>query len=323
MKLAEQGKLSDRETLHKQVDRLLDHEHGERLVSDFVGQWLRLYKINATSPDKKLYGEYDELLGNSLVKETEAFFADLIRRNLPTKNLLDSDYTFLNRRLAEHYQIPGVQGQHFRRVQLPKDSVRGGVLTQASVLKTTANGSVTSPVIRGNFVLTNLFGTPPPPPPPSAGSLEPDTRGTTTIREQLAAHRELDSCNSCHRLIDPPGFALESFDPIGGFRTEYRTTGGGGLFSFFKKKPVVDASGVTSSGRKFSNIVEFKKILLDEHEAFTRNLVIQLLVYSTGGEIQFADREVVDEILAQTRDTDFRLRDIIHAVVESRLFRHL
>ena len=319
LQLASKGKLSDQEVLRQQVERLLHHERAARFVDDFLGQWLRLYKINATTPDSRLYWEYDELLGNSLVKETEAFFSELIQRNLPARNLIDSDFTFLNQRLAEHYRIPGVEGHHFRRVELPEESVRGGVLTQASVLKTTANGSVTSPVIRGNFVLTNFFGTPPPPPPPSAGSIEPDTRGTTTIREQLAAHREVESCNRCHRQIDPPGFALESFDPIGAFRTRYRAFVDGQI----REELVVDASGVSAEGKAFSNIREFKEILLEHEEGFATNLITQLVVFSTGGEIQFADREEIAAIANKTRDGDFRLRDIIHVVVQSRLFRDL
>ncbi|MEM7476332.1 MAG: DUF1592 domain-containing protein, partial [Planctomycetota bacterium] len=196
IQLADQGKLSEASTLRSQVERMLNNEKCQRFVQDFLGQWLRLYKIHANTPDQRLYWEYDELLGASLVQETELFFASLIEDNLPAENLIDSNFTFLNRRLAEHYRIHGVKGQQFRRVPLPKDSVRGGVLTQASVLKTTANGSLTSPVIRGNFVLSNFLGVPPPPPPPSAGSIEPDTRGTKTLREQLAAHRDVASCNS-------------------------------------------------------------------------------------------------------------------------------
>ena len=176
---------------------------------------VELYKVNATTPDEKLYPEYDELLGQAVPREPELFFTELVEKNLGLTNLIDSEFTFLNRRLAEHYGIPGVTGQHFRKVTLPKDSSRGGMLTQAAVLKTTANGTVTSPVTRGNFVLTSILGTPPP--PPTIGSIEPNTRGKTTIRQILAAHRNNETCNKCHREIDPPGFALESFDPIGGF----------------------------------------------------------------------------------------------------------
>ena len=216
-----------------------------------------------------------------------------MKENLSLCNLIDSDFTFVNRRLAEHYGIPGIEGQAFRKIQLPQDSPRGGVLTQAAILKTTANGTTTSPVTRGNFVLTNFLGTPPSPPPPGVGSIEPDTRGQTTIREILTAHRKIESCNQCHREIDPPGFAMESFDPIGGFRTYYRASGGELKFGDLtvaappRQGPPVDPSGVTADGKDFSGIDEFKRLLLDQKEPVARNFISQLVVYATGGEIEF------------------------------------
>ena len=313
--------------LARQVDRMLEDPRSQRFVNDFVGQWLRLHKINATSPDAKLYPEFDELLGDALPQETQLFFAHLIRENASLNHLIDSDYTFVNRRLAEHYGLQNIQGQHFRKVQLPAGSPRGGVLTQAAILKTTANGTVTSPVTRGNFVLTNLLGTPPSPPPPGVGSIEPDTRGKTTIREVLEAHRDNESCQACHRKIDPPGFALESFDPIGRLRTNYRSSGPGeGFFAKFSPAtyhagPSVDPSGETADGRQFGDIAEFKRLLMDHKEQIARNFVSQLIVYSTGGEIEFADREVIEAILKQTEADNYPVRDLIHAVVHSRLFR--
>jgi len=201
------------------------------------------------------------------------------------------------------------------------------VLTQAAILKTTANGTVTSPVIRGNFVLANLLGTPPSPPPPAVGSIEPDTRGHTTIRDILRAHQNDEACHVCHRMIDPPGFALECFDPIGGWRAYYRASGGGnGLLSRFSQAtyhrgPAVDSSGEMADGGSFSDIIEFKKLLLRRRNQVARNFVSRLVVYSTGGEIEFADREVIKEILKKGEADDYPIRDLIHAVVQSRLFR--
>lgn len=326
---AEGGNLSSPEHLSAQVDRMLSDPKSDRFVKDFVGQWLRLDKVNATSPDETLYSEYDEVLGRSIPLETERFFAELIRENLSLSNLIDSDFTFLNRRLAEHYKFPPIEGQELRRTRIPDESIRGGVLTQAAILKTTANGTTTSPVTRGNFVLTNFLGTPPSPPPPDVGSIEPDTRGKTTIREILDSHRDIESCNQCHRLIDPPGFAMECFDPIGGYRTHYRATSPPNLVAAFfgggdtvVDGPVVDASGVTSDGESFSGMDDYKKWLLQRKDQVATNFIRQLVMYSTGGEIEFADRAVIDAIAEVTSQEDYPIRDIIHQVVQSRLFRN-
>lgn len=323
---AEKGTLTDPKVLFDQVERMLADSKSKRFTRDFVGQWLRLYKVNATTPDADLYPEFDELLSNSIPTETQMFFANLVDENLSAANLIDSDFTFVNRRLAEHYRIRGVEGMDFRKVELPEDSIRGGVLTQAAILKTSANGTTTSPVMRGNFVLTNFLGTPPPAPPPAVGSIEPDTRGQTTIREILAAHRDIESCNQCHREIDPPGFALESFDPIGGFRTHYRKSGKNQAFGGFadlfalNRGPAVDSSGVTTDGKEFLGIKQFKQHLVEHKEQVARNLLSQLVVYSTGGEIQFADRQHIESILNRTRANDFLIRDLIHEVVQSEIF---
>ncbi len=326
-RLANLGQLSEPDVLKNQVDRMLADPKSQRFIKDFVGQWLRLYHVNATSPDEGLYPEFDELLGSAIPQETECFVTHLIQNNLSILNLVDSDFTFVNRRLAQHYDLPDVDGQEFRRVKLPAGSKRGGILTQAAILKTTANGTTTSPVMRGNFVLTTLLGTPPPPPPPAVGSIEPDTRGQTTIREILQAHREIESCNQCHQKIDPPGFALESFDPIGGYRSHYRATGGGlmGLLTqqTYHAGPAVDPSGVTADGQAFNGISDFKKYLLNQDQQIARNLISLLVVYSTGGEIEFVDHDEIDSMLEQSIRTNFGFKDMIHAVVQSHLFRHL
>lgn len=327
--IARSGKLTNSAVLKNQVQRMLDDDKSHRFIGDFLGQWLWLHKVHATSPDDGLYPEWDELLSDAVATETELFFAELLRENLSLTHLVDSDFTFLNRRLAQHYNVKGVKGQGFRKVSLPSDSIRGGILTQAAILKTTANGTTTSPVMRGNFVLTNFLGTPPSPPPPDIGSIEPDTRGKTTIREILAAHREMESCNQCHREIDPPGFALESFDPIGGFRQRYRADGGSFEFGGFVQKnpprqgPPVDASGVTADGKKFDGIDQFKLHLLANHKKqIARNFISKLVVYATGAEIQFADREKVEAILERTAKDDFPIRNIVHEVIQSELFRN-
>ena len=320
--------LSDPAIFAAQVDRLLDDPRSERFIKDFAGQAFRLYELTATSPDASLYPEYDDRLGQAIAQETELFLAELIAEDHGVGGLIDADFTFLNRRLAEHYGVPGIEGQHMRKVTLPPDSPRGGLITQASIHKVTANGTTSSPIPRGNFVLTNLLGQPAPPPPESVTALEPDTRGATTIREQLAKHRNEPVCNSCHRVIDPPGFALESFDPIGGFRTRYRAAGGEATtpdgFTYpmpYKQGLPVDAAGVTADGEPFAGIEEYKRLLGRDVEQVARHLVSQFLVYSTGAEIEFADRDDVERVVAQIADGGYPLRTMIHEVTKSDLFR--
>lgn len=298
-------------------------------MQEFLDQWLELDRIDATTPDAYLYPEYDDVLRRAMLAETQEFFAHLIDENLSVANLIDSDFTFLNRKLAEHYGIDGVAGEVMRKVLLETDSVRGGILTHASIAKVTANGTVTTPVKRGNFVLTNLLGLPPDPPPPGVGAIEPDTRGAITIRQTLQKHQSVEACAVCHRRIDPPGFALECFDPVGMFRTHYRNSKGvkresnNGL-RFLHNDYVlglpVDTSGVAASGFRFADIREYKKHLLESQEQVARNVLSRLIEFSTGGEVEFADRDHVERILTATRDNGYPLRSLIHHVVTSSLF---
>ena len=323
------GQLSDPAVMAAQVERMLADAKSERFVKDFAGQAFRLYEMNATTPDAGLYPEFDERLGQAMVAETELFLAQLIGENLGATNLVTADFTFVNRRLAEHYGLTGIEGQHMRRVPLPEDSVRGGLLSQASIHKITANGTTTSPVPRGNFVLANVLGQPAPPPPPNIAGLEPDTRGTTTIREQLAAHRSNPMCATCHVTIDPPGLAMESFDPIGGFRAVYRASGeevlgaDGQMYPGpYKQGLPVDASGVTPEGAAFAGFEEYREFLVREKlDDVARHFVSQLLVLATGAEVQFADREARDRIVTKLAANDYPVRSMIHEVAQSDLFR--
>ncbi|MDB4632117.1 DUF1592 domain-containing protein [bacterium] len=329
--LAAESRLSDPKLLAAQVDRMLLDPKSNRFVNEFLGQWLELDRIDVTTPDAYLYPEYDDVLRRAMLAETREFFAYMIREDLSVDQLIDSDFTFLNRRLAEHYGIKGVVGEEMRRVMLNSDSVRGGILTHASVAKITANGTVTSPVKRGNYVLSNLLGLPPNPPPPNVGSIEPDTRGATTIRETLQKHQSVEACSSCHSQIDPPGFAMECFDPVGSFRTRYRNSKGVkreinvGLRFLHKDYALgrsVDTSGKTADGHEFRDIREFKKQLGKSTEQVARNVVSKFIEFSTGGEIEFADRDEIERILNETRGDGFPLRSLIQHVVSSRLFRN-
>ncbi len=326
---AREGTLSDPDVLARQVDRLLDDPKRERFVRDFAGQAFRLYELKATTPDRGMYPEFDDRLGQAMARETELFLAELIAGDLGAGLLIDADFTFVNRQLAGHYGIAGITGEHMRKVTLPADSPRGGLLTQASIHKVTANGTTTSPIPRGNFVLANLLGQPAPPPPAAVDALEPDTRGTTTVREQLEAHRSNPVCANCHRVIDPPGFAMESFDPIGGFRTRYRLSGGeidvGGGLRYpapYTEGPAVDPSGVTPEGDAFAGIEDYKRFLLErELDQVARHLASNLLVFSTGAEIEFADRDAVEQIVERGRNDGHPVRAMIHQVVQSDVFR--
>ena len=216
--------LANPDVLRSQVERMLASPRSHRFTENFVGQWLDLRMIDATVPDPRLYGDFDATLLWAMPRETYLFFEEVLKNDRSLLEFVDSDWTMLNERLAKLYGIPGVIGNELRKVTLPPGSHRGGVMTQASVLKVTADGMRTSPVLRGKWVLERIIGKPPAPPPPDVPAIEPDIRGATTIRQQLDKHRTIAACASCHVQIDPPGFALENFDPIGGWRDYYRAT---------------------------------------------------------------------------------------------------
>ncbi len=331
--LAARGTLRDPQVLRAQTERLLNDGKSKNFLNAFLDYWLDLRRLSETTPDQTLYPEYylDNLLQESALNETQMFVHHLVRHNLPALNIIDARFTMLNSHLARHYGIAGVEGVAMRKVDLPSDSVRGGLLTQASMLKVTANGTTTSPVMRGAWIMERILGEPPPPPPPGVPAVEPDTRGATTIRQQLDKHRSIPSCAACHNKIDPPGFALESFDVLGGWRTRYRSTEEGepvkGLgknghsFTFRLSQPV-DAAGQLAGGERFENIVEFKRLLCKDERRIARNMVKQFLAYGTGAAAGFADRAEVERMLDAAARDRFGVRELIHQVVQSKLFTH-
>jgi hypothetical protein len=327
--LAEKGELHQSDRLRQQVERLLDDPKASAFTENFIGQWLGLRDIDFTEPSHILYPEFDEMLKASMVRETELFFAEVLKHDLGLTNFVAADFSMLNGRLARHYGIPGLDGWEFRRVPLAPESHRGGVLTMASVLKVTANGTTTSPVLRGAWVLDRILGTPPPPPPGDVAAVEPDIRGATTIREQLAMHRKTAACAACHARIDPPGFALESFDPIGGWRENYRSTGNGeevmdsdGRRLPYLKGPKVDPADVLPDGRRFQDIDELKLLLLADKDQLARALTEKLLTYATGQPPTASDRPAIDTIVASLRDKNYGLRTLVHEIVQSEVFRN-
>lgn len=330
LQLAKEGKLTQPEVLRQQTERMLKDPRSKGFVENFTGQWLGLRQIDATNPDMNLYPEYDELLRLSMVDETESYFTEMLKGDLPISNVVDSDFAMLDSRLAVHYGIPGVKGEEMRKVKLPADSLRGGFLTQASILKVTANGTTSSPVVRGAWVQKNIVGRPPSPPPPGVGSIEPDTRGATTVRDQLAKHRTQESCAGCHSKIDPPGFALECFDVIGGFRDRYRSQEQGKheLIPNVKLKKLytkfgqpVDASGSLAEGQTFTGIKDYKKLLLQDQGRITESLTEKLLIYATGAGVGFSDRAAVKTIVSNTAKSGGGLRSLVCEIVLSPTFQ--
>ena len=326
------GGRRDPERLQGQAERMLDDPRSERFVVSFLDHWLDLRRVGETSPDELLYCDYylDDYLVESAAAESYAFFSALVRSNLPARHLVASDFAMINERLAAHYGIDGVKGSRIRRVNLPVDSVRGGLLTQASILKVTANGTTTSPVVRGAWVMERILGRKVPPPPPSIPAVEPDTRGATTIRQQLEKHRTLPSCNSCHAKIDPAGFALENFDIFGAWRDKYRALANGekapGIgkngqrFAFRYLQPI-DPAGTLPDGRGFRDIRELKRLLVADERQIARNLVERLVVFATGAPVRFSDRPVIEAILDRAAPENYGVRSLIRNIITSEIFR--
>jgi hypothetical protein len=328
LELAEQGKLSESQTIHQQVERMLRDPKSLAFKRNFLSQWLGLNAIDDTQPDAMLYPEYDDLLKVSMLKEVYLFFEHLLEKDLSVEHFVSSNFTYLNGRLAKHYNIDSVpEGVEFQRVELPQDSVRGGLLTMGAILKVTANGTTTSPIIRGNWVLNRILDSPPPKPPENIEAVEPDIRGATTIRKQLAKHRDLPQCANCHTLIDPHGFALENFDVIGGWRDNYRSIGQGepaivnGRKMRYLNGPQVESAGELLNGGHFQSIQEYKKLLVQNRDELAKAFARKLLSYATGANTTLADRESLDAVIHSTKQNNFGVRSIVHAIVDTPTFR--
>ena len=305
--LAEQNKLSKSVVLRGQVKRMLRNSKSNRFSNNFIRVWLNFDNIGEMPPSKDFKVYYRDNLEVAMRNETQTFFRHVLDHNLSTHEFLNADYSFLNRELALHYGIEGIEGNHLRRVSL-KGTPRGGLLGHGSFLTASANGVDTSPVVRGIYMLEKLFGYTPPPPPDDVPDIEPDIRGAKTIREQLAKHREIATCAECHRKIDPFGFALENFDAIGRWRNEYG------------KNMPIDASGELPNGDAFSTVPEFGKHIIKREGQFSRSLTEKLLTYAIGRELVPSDRPAIDAILREMRQDNKGLRDLIEAVVLSEVF---
>jgi mono/diheme cytochrome c family protein len=318
--VARKGKLTTPAVLRQQTDRLLKDARAQRFVKDFVDQWLGLWGIDNTTPDKDVYPEYDDLLKISSTLETQATFRNMLDKNLSATDFVAPKWAMVNGPLAKMYGIPGVEGFTHREVKLPANSPFGGVWTQAATMKVTANGTLTSPVKRGVWVAERLLGISIPPPPPNIEPIDPDTRGAKTLREQLALHRGTGSCAACHAKFDPYGFALESFDVIGNFRTQYRVADRGS--GKWKNGLPVDCSGVTPDGKTFASIRELRAALAKNPEQLAFGVTRHLLTYATGTPSGPLDRRAIEQIVKQTKSDNYGLRSLVHGVIQSDQFRN-
>jgi hypothetical protein len=298
----------------------------DRFVNDFVGQWLSINKVGEMQPDARLYPEYDAYLERSMREETQRFFREVLVNNMSIDNFINSDFAMLNDRLAKHYGIPNVEGGQIRRINLPPNSHRGGLLTQGSILMVTSNGTTTSPVVRGVWMLENILGQPSLPPPPIGTDIEPDIRGATTIKEQLAKHRTIAQCNVCHRRIDPYGLALENFDVVGGWREHYRNVKAGAKpsarkrFDQYVRGPRVESFAVAPNFGRFDGFESFRELLMKNKHLMVRCISAKMMTYALGRGLDFSDDEAIDSITEGLQRRNHGLKALVQQIVLSDAF---
>ena len=304
--LAEQGRLREPAVLRREVGRMLADPRAESLVTSFAAQWLYLRNLEWVSPDARLFMGFDDNLRQAMRRETELFFGSVLREDRSVLDLLRADYTFLNERLAAHYGVPGVQGSQFRRVTLPPDGDRGGLLTHASILTVTSHPNRTSPVLRGSWILGSILGTPPKPPPPNVPQLKEktDTGRPLSLREQIAKHRENATCAACHDLMDPVGAALDHYDAIG----RWRDSEGG---------EAVVTTGALPDGTTFNGARELERAILKRPELFAQTVAGKLLTYALGRGVELQDAPAVRKIVRDAAPDGYRLSDLVVGVVQS------
>jgi mono/diheme cytochrome c family protein len=317
LQLARNGTLHEKETLRTEVQRMLADPKAKEFATAFPRQWLQLRRVGMFPPDKVLYPDYDDNLERSMIEETVDFFGEVLKRNASLREFLDSDWTMLNERLAKHYGIEGVRGDEFRRVVLKPEDHRGGLLTQASVLSLTSDGTRHRPVHRGVWVLESIVGKPPAPPPANVPALTTPSANApkTTVRQKLEAHRSDANCAACHRRIDPLGLAFDNYDAIGRWRTVETVHSGIG------DDPKIDASGELYDGRKFDDANGLKKILLDDTDKFATGFVEKLATYALRRGTTFSDRSDLKSVVEKAKANDYQLASLIEEFVTSDLFQ--
>ena len=306
------GRLREPGELRAQVRRMLADPRAGTLTTNFASQWLHLRNLDAVTPDARAFPDFDDNLRQGFRTETELLFRSVVDEDRSVTDLLTADYTFLNERVATHYGVPGIHGDHFRRVALPAGSPRAGVLGHGSILTVTSYATRTSPVLRGKWILENLLGTPPPPPPPNVPPLEESasSTGVTSMRERMAAHRQNPACAVCHRIMDPAGLSMENFDAIGRWRD---AEGEGGA--------AIDAAGNLPGGDPFDGVAGLRQAVLDRPEVFVGTVAEKLLIYALGRGIEPADGPAVRAIVAAAAGDDYRFSSLILGIVESPPFQ--
>jgi hypothetical protein len=318
LELAESGRLCDDEVLRGEVERLLTDPRVERFADSFARQWLQLDRVGQFTPSVELYPDYDEHLERSMVRETTAFFGEVLSKDLSLREFLTSDWTLVNARLALHYGISGIDTDSFQTARLQPAHHRGGVLTHASVLSLTSDGTRHRPVHRGVWLSESIFGETPPPPPANVDPIEPNPieSAKATIRMQLEAHRANETCAACHRRIDPLGLAFDNYDAIGRWRTEEIVPTGVG------SNPPVDASGTLADGRSFSGPAEFAELLVQDLDSFHAAFVEKLATYALRRPMGVADRGELERIAARSAANGYRLQQLVESLILSDLFAH-
>lgn len=319
LQAAKNRQLSNPQVRRQQARRMLNDSKADSFVVDLADQWLQLSDIDSTEPDRRMFGRFDLVVQESMIKETHLFLKELLQKNLSVTNLIDSDFTFMNSRLARYYGLDQkLEAEELnnqtRKVRFPENSARGGLMTHGAILKITANGTATSPVVRGVWMAERLLGIHIPDPPESVPAIEPDIRGASTVRQLLEKHKSDTSCASCHIKIDPAGFALENFDPAGQYRTSYPTARKN------QKGIAIDASSKTPDGRPFKDLKEFQQLIVQDKDALAKNVVRHLIAYGTGALCQFADRDDVSKIAASAESSGYGFRTLLLNVIASDLF---
>ena len=318
-RLADRGQLKDTEVRRQQVDRMLANPKSTALVQNFAGQWLGLRDVGANPPSSDLYPQYDRHLELSVVRESEAYFHEFLVKDLDVRQMIRSNFVVINERLARFYGIPDVRGDEFRRVDVPKGVRRGGIVTQASILMTTSNGTRTSPVKRGTWILKTLLGIDPGLPVANAGEISPKVPGIdkATVRQRLEIHRSLAQCARCHNKIDPLGFALENYNAAGEWRVQ---EGFGYKGRIERDDPRIDASSAMPDGTKIDGVAGLQDAMLAKEDLFLECLASKMMTYAYGRELGLADQPTVKSIVAQMKKEQYTLRSLINAIVSSDSF---